>query len=182
VDVGAILNTAALLLSIIALTVSTIFAHRQLATAKTSNLTLVTIELLTRECRTDEFLESEDYVLNKLSTEHKPDRGVAGLPFSARKHVLRIGLYYSGLGMMSVFRAVDDKLLIATVSYRVRKAWSILCPYIMAERELRKGTFLSYFEHLASMAFDMDVSSVQKILRLRRVVDSSESEAQPTPH
>ena len=180
-DLGAVLNTAALLLSIIALTVSTIFAHRQLATARTSNLTLVTIELLTRECRTDEFLESEEYVLNKLSAEHKPDRGVGGLPFSARKHVQRIGLYYSGLGMMSVFRVVDDKLLIATVSYRVRKAWSILCPYVMAEREIRQGTFLSYFEHLASIAFDMDVTSVQKILGLRRVIGTSEPETHSAP-
>ncbi|MFB9238742.1 hypothetical protein ACFFWC_24980 [Plantactinospora siamensis] len=167
-DAGLVFNASAVAISLMALAVSTLLTVWQLRAARSSNLTLVALELLTRECRSEEFLESEDFVLNRLQAEHSPDGGVFGLPFSARKHVQRIGQYYAGLGMISVFHAVDDSLLLGAVHWRVRVAWSILQPYVMAERALRKNRYLSYFEHLACMAGDVDKGDLLAKQRLRK--------------
>jgi hypothetical protein len=105
------MNVIALAVSIAAFAVSSIFAIKQLRSARIANNTAVTIELLAREWRTEEFLESEDFVLNKLAKEYSPDQGISGLPFEVRKHVTRFAQFYSSLGMMWVFDAIDKSLI-----------------------------------------------------------------------
>ncbi|WP_433131257.1 DUF4760 domain-containing protein [Micromonospora sp. CA-240977] len=130
-----------------------VFAVRQLRSAQTANQTLVAIELLTRDRSSDEFLRAEDFVLNELTVRHPaPDVSVSDLPAEARHHVVRLSLYYNGLGQMLAFAAVDPRLLVGTVSYRSRQAWRTLEPYILAERARRGETYLSHFEHLVHLA------------------------------
>lgn len=162
-------NLTAMVVSVLALTVSAFFASRQLRSAQTSTSVAVTIELLTRERRSDEFLESEDYVLRRLPVEHAPHGGVSGLPLEARKHVERVGLYYASLGMMSVFTAISDEMLISTVGiYRISRIWELLEPYITVERGLRKASYLAFFEHLAVLAAKADVPALHRRLGLRK--------------
>jgi hypothetical protein len=167
-DLPTLLNLTAIGLSVAALAVSTFFASRQLRSAQASNSTLVAIELLTRETRTEEFLESEDYVWNKLSDDYSAEGGVSGLPLHVREHVIRVGFYYSGLGIMAVFKAVEPNLLISTVYYRVTKSWLILSPYIARERELRGSDYLGFFEHLACLCTAADVPKLRRRLRLQK--------------
>jgi hypothetical protein len=173
-DAGVALNATAVMISLIALAISTTTTISQLRMTRSSNLTLVTLELLTRESRTDEFLESEDFILHRLSNEHSPDVGVFSLPFEARKHVQRIGQYYAGLGMILVFRAVDSALLLGAIHWRVQVAWSLLGPYVVAERALRNNQYLSYFEHLACVARDADKAQVLEKQGVRRTGTSDE--------
>ncbi|MEK8106378.1 hypothetical protein NKG94_16340 [Micromonospora sp. M12] len=82
-----------------------IFALRQLRSAQTANQTLVAIELLTRDRSSDEFLRAEDFVLKELTVRHPPPHvSVSDLPAEARHHVVRLSLYYNGLGQMLALR------------------------------------------------------------------------------
>jgi hypothetical protein len=175
------MNVIALVVSVAAFAVSSVFAIKQLRSARVANNTVVTIELLAREWRTEEFLESEDYVLNKLTKEHSPNQGTSGLPFEARKHVTRFAQFYSSLGMMWVFNAVDKSLIMSTVSYRVQAAWIALEPYIMTERRMGRPAYLTFFEHLACVASEADTVQLQKSLGLRTFRPPSEGYGQAIP-
>jgi len=181
VNSGFAMNVIALVVSIAAFSVSSIFAIKQLRSARVANNTVVTIELLAREWRTEEFLESEDYVLNKLAKEHSPDQGTSGLPFEARKHVTRFAQFYSSLGMMWVFNAVDKSLIMSTVSYRVQAAWLTLEPYIMTERRAGRPAYLTFFEHLACVASEADTLQLQQRLGLRTFRSPSGGYGQDIP-
>ncbi|WP_212987141.1 hypothetical protein [Actinoplanes auranticolor] len=93
------MNLIAVVISVSAVVASSLFALRQLRSMRRSDDTLVAIELLTRECRTTEFLESEDFVVSELPKE-SAEGGIAALPAEARRHVSRVGLYYSSLGFL----------------------------------------------------------------------------------
>jgi hypothetical protein len=167
-DAGMTVNAIAIAISIIALAASSFIAISQLRTSRSANLALVTLEHLTRETRTDDFMESEDFVLCRLNSEHSPDAGIYGLPKEARKHVQRIGQYYAGLGIVSVFRATEGALLLGAIHWRVQVAWSALEPYVRAERAIRNNQYLSYFEHLACLAHDVDKAEVLSKQKIRR--------------
>jgi hypothetical protein len=175
------MNVIALAVSIAAFAVSSIFAIKQLRSARIANNTAVTIELLAREWRTEEFLESEDFVLNKLAKEYSPDQGISGLPFEVRKHVTRFAQFYSSLGMMWVFDAIDKSLIMSTVSHRVQAAWVASEPYIIAERRIGKPVYLSFFEHLACVASEADTLQLQRSLGLRNFRPASERSGQTVP-
>ncbi|MFF5218949.1 hypothetical protein [Micromonospora sp. NPDC000442] len=93
---------------------------------------------------------------------------VSDLPPDARKHVNRIALYYNGLGQMLAFNVVDPALLIGTGGFRAREAWSVLEPYILAERAARGESYLANFEHLAVLATETPWSTAVRKLGLRR--------------
>jgi hypothetical protein len=169
VNAGTILNAVAVTVSALALAVTVFLGSRQLIAMRRSNSTLVAIDLLTQECRTKQFLVSEEYVNFELRHEFPAERGVAGLSPEAREHVTRIGLYYASLGMMSVLDVVDHALLISCVHYRVRQSWQVLEPYIEVERKLRKSTYMAYFEHLACVAAEADPAQLHRDLGLRKI-------------
>lgn len=175
-DAGAIMNATAVTVSIVALLASMFIGIRQVRMAREqvlavqkSNSTVVTIELLTQECRSEQFLDSEEFVLRRLQGAYDPEAGVEGLPPAARKHITRIGLYYSSLGMMSVLGIVDHALLISATHYRARRCWAILEPYIRQERKIRKSTYLAYFEHLAAVAAESDLPELHRGLGLKKI-------------
>jgi hypothetical protein len=178
---GMLMNATAIAVSVMALAASVLIgirqvrvAHRQVHAAQKSNSTLVAVELLTQECRSEQFLDSEEYVLRSLQARHPPDRGVDGLSADARKHVTRIGLYYSSLGMMSKLGSVDQAILISATHYRVRRCWAVLEPYILAERAIRKSGYMAYFEHLAAVAAESDLPALHRQLGLKRIGAYSE--------
>jgi hypothetical protein len=165
-------NFAAIVISLSALALSAFFGSRQLRSMQKANSTVVAIELLTRECRSAEFLESEEYVLHELSKE-SPDNGVNGLPPEHRRHVSRVGLYFSSLGALSVFGGIETRMIVALVPARARRAWSALEPYILAERRLASPTYLSFFEHLVCLIADADPAKHHKSLGLRKLASYS---------
>jgi hypothetical protein len=175
-DQGMMFNTAALGTSLVAVTTSTLLAVRHLRTVQATNPTLVIVELLTRERRSSEFLGSEDYVLRRLAVEHQPDQGINGLPPEARGHALRIGLYYTNLGMLSAFRGAHSTVLLSAVWWNVQVTWSVLEPYILAERRLRNNLYMSYFEHLVCLASTTDKATLLQRQGLRRLPHTTASQ------
>jgi hypothetical protein len=133
-----------------------------------SDSVLVAIELLTRECRSDEFLESEEFIVNQLSNE-PASAGVSGLSPECRRHVNRVGLYYASLGVLAAFGALEEKMIISIVPARARRAWFALEPYILAERTLKSPTYLSYFEHLVCLIAEADLPKLHQSLNLRQI-------------
>ena len=162
------LNIAALVVSLCAATFSAFFGLRQLRSMQRANSTTVAVELLTRECRSNEFLDSEEFVLYKLSG-HPPDSGVNGLPPEARRHASRIGLFFSSLGALSVFGGIETRMIVSLVPTRARRAWLALEPYIIEERKLRSPTYLSFFEHLVCLIADADSAKNLEGLGLRKM-------------
>ena len=167
-DAGNLMNVMALGTSVAALLSSVFFSGRQLRISQTANNTMVAVEMLSRERRTDEFMDSEDYVLHRLTTEHAPDEGVYALPIEARRHVTRIALYYNSLGQLAANRAVDPWLVVSTAAYRTRQAWTILEPYVRAERATGSTRYMSHFEHLAHLASEPNRRHLRRLARLRR--------------
>ena len=147
-----------------------------------ANSTTVAVELLTRECRSSEFLDSEEFVLHELSG-YPTDGGVNGLPPAARRHASRIGLFFSSLRALSVFGGVDTRMIVSLVPTRARRAWTALEPYIIEQRKLRSPTYLSFFEHLVCLIDDLDSTRNLESLGLRKLpraqVDVDERCAHP---
>jgi hypothetical protein len=131
---------------------------------------LVAIELLTRERTSDAFIESEDFVLTKLSTLNPDITSVSGLPLDVRRHVVRLTLYYNSLGQLLSFKIVDSNLLTSTIGFRARQTWRVLEPYILAERATRgeTETYLSSFEHLVYVVTNKPMTRAIRKLGLRR--------------
>jgi hypothetical protein len=161
----------AVVVSIAALATAVIFGIKQVRDSSKRSAAQVAMEMLTRESRSDAFMDSEDYVIRQLANEHSPDRGVLALPLNARKHVQRISYYYSDLAILTIYGGVSAELIVATVHRPIVRAWSILEPYIKAEREIRgNDRYLNFFEHLASVSADADVLSIHNKLGLRSFV------------
>jgi hypothetical protein len=155
-------------LSTVAVVVSVVFAIFQLRSAQRANHMLVAIELLTRDRISDTFIESEDYVLNRLVSECPRPVAVSALPIEARKHVMRLCLFYNSLGQMMLFNVVDQNLLISTVSFRARSAWRAMEPYILAERAARGEAYMPSFEHLVYVVTQNPVDRARRRLGWRR--------------
>lgn len=162
------MNVMALGTSVAAFVSSVFFSGRQLRVSQTANNAMVAVEMLSRERRTDEFMDSEDFVLNQLGQRHPPNKGVYALPIEARRHVTRIALYYNSLGQLAANRAVDPWLVVSTAAYRTRQAWKILEPYVRAERAAGSARYMSHFEHLAHLASQPDRKHFRRLARLRR--------------
>ncbi|GGM22238.1 hypothetical protein GCM10011608_03770 [Micromonospora sonchi] len=167
-DVAMVTNAVVAAVSVITVGVSAFFALRQLRLSQSANHTLVAIELLTRDRMSDAFLDSQQFVLTELRSRHPTGIPVSELPPDARKHVNRFALYYNGLGQMLAFNVVDPALLIGTGGFRAREAWSVLEPYILAERAARGESYLANFEHLVVLAAETPWPVALRKLGLRR--------------
>jgi hypothetical protein len=162
------MNLGALFVAIAALAVSVVFARRQLTSATSASTVQIAIEVLTRETRTDAFMDSEDFVLNHLAANHPPGQGVAKLPHEARRHFHRVAFYYADLGVLLLYGTAQATMIVATMRGPALRAWSVLEPYIRAERAARNSTrYLNFFEHLACVCADTDLVALHDQLGLR---------------
>jgi hypothetical protein len=169
-----IINVVAVIVALAALGVSGFFAYRQLNSARANNAAQVAMEMLTRTTRSDEFIEGEDFVINKLTEAYSADGGVAALPISARKHVDRIAFFYADLGVLSLFAGVDSDLIVATMHGRILRTWYVLEPYIRAERRIRNGDrYLNFFEHIACLCSSADIKALHSRLGLQEFKQSA---------
>jgi len=172
-EIDASTSVIALVVSVVALVVSTLFAVRQQRSARTANNTTVAVELLSREMLSAWFQESEAYVIGRLVDEHEPSDGIEGLPLDARAHVYRVGWFYASVAHLVAFGAINELMVISIVKFRLNQAWTVLAPYIQAERALRNPNSMIFFEDLACRAEDFDDAKLRRKMRLRRfaVVD-----------
>ncbi|MER6514628.1 hypothetical protein ABT158_47995 [Nonomuraea sp. NPDC001636] len=135
-DLSLLVNVFALVLSVLALVVSSITALKQYAMMRHANEVPILVDLM-QEFRTDEFQQSETYVIERLAAEHDPDLGCSRLPDEPRLAVNAVTAFFSGFGALVAMRMADDALVVPLIGYRANRAWIALEPFIRRERELR---------------------------------------------
>jgi hypothetical protein len=147
-----VINILALVVAIVSLALSATLALRQLFMMRHANQLPMFVEL-NQEFRSQDFTESESFVLHKLATEASADNGVLLLPPEVLRHVNRLTTFYNILGALIIFKVAKESIIVPILGYRASRAWDALEPFILKEREIR-GTpyFVCYFEDLVSRA------------------------------
>ena len=175
--IGTIQSLVAVLLSIIAL-VLTIRQHRISLSASRDSHTRTLLLSLSAEYRSDDFQQSEYYVLHRLASEFGPEAGLSDLSPEARTHVCRVGHHYGDYGMLMMLPTADRPQILSYVHGRVQRAWRLLQAYAEVERTLSCDTeaYWSYFENLAFLAARTDKLRILDCLGLRRFDGSRWSE------
>lgn len=127
---------------------------------------------LYQEFRSDIFKQHLYYVVTTLRAEHDPNQtGFRFLPEPAATHVRATSHFFDNLGVLVASGAVDDRYVIAFTGDTVDSAWSALEPYIIRERELKKGDYQEFFEHLVVHVRENPPFLVRQRLKLRKLSD-----------
>jgi hypothetical protein len=92
-DSPQLLNIAALVASLAALTVSIFFATRQSNLMRAANQLPVVISFFA-EYRSDQFLQRERYLWENLPGERDPEAGFSRMPEPLRTYMFHVGIYY----------------------------------------------------------------------------------------
>lgn len=149
------LNIAALLLSVLALGLSTMLAIRQYQEARVANQLPVVLNMF-HGLRTETFHAHEGYVLQHLAKECPDELGYSQLTGKSRAAFQTVASFYTSLGMMIAFRLINKDLASALFGSRMLKAWDVMAPYVNQERKLRDsapdsgdGVYGEYFEYFA---------------------------------
>jgi hypothetical protein len=132
-------NVIAIVLSAMALGVSTWLAVRQVFLSKKANHLPAYLDLLS-DFRSREFNDHYLYVCEKLAREHKPDLGISGLPDDAREAVYDIAYYYQAFAILIFTRIVDEDVILALFHWRIIRVWESIAPYVTREREVSKAS------------------------------------------
>jgi hypothetical protein len=127
-----VLSISALLLSLLALAVSTRLAVKQQAMQRHAN-TLPALSLLLAEFRSANFHESYEYVCSRLQ-EHPAECGISGLPREARRHVYAVCYLYQHLGELVRLGVVNERELLIPARNRLTAVWSAVQPFVLSER------------------------------------------------
>ncbi len=147
-NVSLILSIVGLATSLAAVGISSTLVIRQTRFQRHANQVPVAVSL-GQEYRSDDFQLAQDYVLNALATAHEASSGVTGLPAEARRRVLRVTTFYTGLGGLVFFDIAEEEFVVGFIGNRIKGAWDALEPYILQERILMKNPdFLVFFEDL----------------------------------
>jgi hypothetical protein len=158
------LNVAALVISLLALAVSTYLTRRQSIAAKQANQIPVFVDLY-REARTPDFYSRERSLWENLSG-HDPAKGLSGLSAELRHNAEVVYSYYSNMAYCISIGVVERDLAIMPIHYRMLKTWDAMYPFVIAERKIRDdgGSFLTMFEHFASEARRTDIHSLERAI------------------
>jgi hypothetical protein len=158
-----------LMLSIIALVTSVSFAVRQLMISRHTNMLPVLINVY-QEYRSMEFKQHFYYVITKLKDEHDPTKtGFRFLPEPAAAHVRITSHFFDNLGVLIVSGAVEEQYIISFVGDSIDRAWSVLEPYIMKEREFLNGDYQEFFEHLVVRVRENPPFHVRRTMNLQKL-------------
>jgi len=160
-------NAATLAVSLLALIVAAVTARRQFRHARRTSDFSAVLELYLRDVRNKEYQSDQDYVVRRLAEKHAPDDGVGGLPKRARHAVWNVAFLYESIGMMYALGVLDRCIALGVFNYRVVQVWEVLRPFVLKEREKRKGPFLAFFENLYLDAKEADVEALYREVGLK---------------
>jgi hypothetical protein len=152
-----VINVAALTCSFGALATSFVMAMRQVNTAHKANQVPVTFEIF-RIMRSNEIRKREETVHAQLP-RHKPELGFSNLPEPLHGYAHEVSSYYNMIGYLAMMRVVDRRVATLPLYHRARKTWSVVQPYVQAEREIRNDplSFMHGFEALIQKIDEMDI-------------------------
>jgi hypothetical protein len=174
-----LISAVAMTISIVALGVSTIISTAQARSMRQANNLPVMIELLIKEYINDDFASRERLVFESIG-QTASDLGFEGLPEPLRTATYNVAWFYNATGNIVALRAVDERMFVGGINYRIRRAWSAMEAHIEAERRNRGMPFLDGFEHLAARAFASDPEYLQRKLKFQKVTaDAKRIDAHP---
>ncbi|HZG04026.1 MAG TPA: hypothetical protein VE546_10705 [Streptomyces sp.] len=161
-------NAATLAVSLLALIVAAVTARRQFRHARRTSDFSAVLELYLRDVRNKEYQSDQDYVVHRLAEENTPDGGVGGLSDEDARHaVWNVAFLYESIGMMYALGVLDRCIALGVFNYRVVQVWEALRPFVLKEREKRKGPFLAFFENLYLDAKEADVEALYREVGLK---------------
>lgn len=163
------INTISLILSFLAVFISSFFAIRQVKVMQQTNYLPILIDMF-REFRDSDFKTHSSYVVNQLKKECNPaETGYMYLPPDALVHVRTISHFYDNLGLLVANGIIDQKLVLSFMGGSILSTWTVLEPFIRRERELRQGDYQEFFEHLAALAKKTSPDTIRRNMNLERV-------------
>src|SRR5262249_33061697 len=130
------LNVAALIASLLALSVSAVFATRQSAIMKASNHLPVILDYF-RELRDHDFIEREFRLREEIGSPD-PSLGFTGLPASIRADAAQVCFFYLSVTYIVEFSGIDEKIFEYMVA-RMRFTWNAVRKHVEGERALRNN-------------------------------------------
>jgi hypothetical protein len=157
---------AALLVSLLALGLSSYLSVLQVRSLRSANHLPVAIELLTRDLGKEDFQTKEQAVLSGLKAVD-PETPLSQLPQPLRGAAYNVSSFYDSMGIMVAFGCIDELLVVSTINYRVRRIWEAMASHIRAERLVRQSPFLDFLEDLACRVTAHDPDTVHADLELR---------------
>jgi hypothetical protein len=160
--VTASLNIMALVISLAALAVSSLFAIRQIGAARNANQLPIMNDIF-GEIRSAQFRRQEEILWDKLPTLGH-DVAYSQLPDDLREAADNVYLTYLMLAYVVSLRIVDRKLAILPVHYRVVRTWDVVSPFVVQERKLR-GYELSFLNLLESFVEFIKRQDIQRIIK-----------------
>jgi hypothetical protein len=149
---ATVLSVSSLLVSVLALLVSSLVAWRQLGIMRQSNLLPVTLDMF-GEFRTPAFRISMRYLTERLWEDHPPadDLDMLGLPDDVREKIVPVVSYFNNVGLLVANGLIDERTVQSFMGSSVLRAWTRVSPYIRVERDKRGDPdYNGYFEHLAA--------------------------------
>src|SRR3954451_19731960 len=148
-DSGTVLGVAALIVSLVALSLSTTLSVVQARLLRDANHIPAVVELLS-EFRKPQLHEDYQYVTQKLRREHGPQLGISGLPEPAKSAVISVAYYFQTFAFMVGFGIIDERRLFVTaLRGRVLAVWNAIEPYVEAERSQQDLHVLAMLETLS---------------------------------
>jgi hypothetical protein len=166
-DSDIVLNSVALILSVIAVAISSVIAIRQSRIMQQSNLVPVITDVM-KEYLAPEFKQQLAYVINDLPNECPRSMRFDELPEIPRRHAVSVADYFYTVGILVVAGVISDVVVSGYMGRSVLRAWRSLEPYIRNERDWRKDDhFHMVFENLAVLMNKNPPDQINKRLRLR---------------
>ena len=156
-----------------ALVVSTLVAIQQVRQMSRQNLLPVVLDAF-REARTAEWFQARDWILDHLA-EHSPDAGVSRLPQPARGMVRSVGFFYDNLGVFVAYKVVTEDLVIGFFGVGLNELWTVLEPYILRERQIRRMGYMVFYEDLVSRFRARGPANVYEVLGLHKLTTDQQS-------
>ncbi|MDG4774824.1 hypothetical protein [Solwaraspora sp. WMMD792] len=164
--VETLTNLAAIVLSVVSLTVSVVLAVRQNRTASAGYALPVVLEIFD-QFRTQEFFDAREYIFDRLNQEYDPPVAYSDLPGRVRMRVRTVAGRYDDLGKLVAHGIVDEKLIIGSNGTAIRRVWECVAPFVLAERAKTGAATWRYLEDLAGRAARTPPTAVYAKLGLR---------------
>jgi hypothetical protein len=164
---SSLLNVVALVISLLALGVSTYLAVRQALVARQANQITVFVDLL-REARSPEFRNRERSLWQKIK-DYDPALGFAGLPKEQRDDAEVVCSYYSALAYCIAIGVVEHDLAVIPIHYRLLNTWKAVYPFVAAERKIRGDgeSFLNLLEDFVAEARQTNTQTLEEEISRR---------------
>ena len=133
-DTSTWLNIGAVVLSAIAVVVSTRTAFAQIQIDRNSNHLIIINEIL-NEFRSGRFHEDHE-VVRRLPEQFDPTLGLSGLPDDVLRVVYNVLYFYQKVGILVALRIFDQDQMISLLRGRMLAVWASAQPFVQAEREI----------------------------------------------